>query len=52
MATTNKTNVYDLVTERIIEQMNKGIIPWQKPWNIVATNGTNSAINYVTRKAY
>ena len=52
MATTNKSNVYDLVTERIIEQMNKGIIPWQKPWNIVATNGTNSAINYVTRKAY
>ena len=55
MATTNKTNVYDLVTERIIEQMNKGIIPWHKPWSIVAngnTNGTNSAINYVTRKAY
>lgn len=50
--TTNKTNVYELVTDRIIEQMNKGIIPWQKPWNIVATNGTNSAINYVTRKAY
>lgn len=55
MATTNKSNVYDLVTERIIEQMNKGIIPWHKPWSIVAngnTNGTNSAINYVTRKAY
>lgn len=55
MTTTNKTNVYELVTERIIEQMNKGIIPWQKPWSIVAngnTNGTNSAINYVTRKAY
>lgn len=55
MATTNKSNVYDLVTERIIEQMNKGIIPWHKPWSIVSngnTNGTNSAINYVTRKAY
>lgn len=55
MATTNKSNVYELVTERIIEQMNKGIIPWHKPWSIVAngkTNGTNSAINYVTRKAY
>lgn len=53
--TTNRTNVYELVTERIVEQMNKGIIPWHKPWNIVTTenaNGTNAAINYVTRKAY
>ena len=24
--------VYQMVTDRIIEQMNKGIIPWHKPW--------------------
>lgn len=26
-------NVYDMVTERIIEQLKQGIIPWQKPWH-------------------
>lgn len=36
-----------MVTERIIEQMKKGIIPWQRPWT-----GTTGAINYVTRKPY
>lgn len=43
-----KTNVYQMVTDRIIEQLSKGIIPWQKPWS----GGENCAINYVTRKPY
>ena len=25
-------NVYEMVTERIIEQLENGIIPWQRPW--------------------
>lgn len=25
-------SVYELVTERIMDQLDKGIIPWQKPW--------------------
>ena len=25
-----KTNVYEMVTNRIIEQLEKGMIPWQK----------------------
>ena len=25
-------DIYAAVTERIIEQMEQGIIPWQKPW--------------------
>lgn len=24
-------NVYDMVTDRIIEELSKGIIPWEKP---------------------
>lgn len=27
-----KANVYDMVTDRIIEELSKGIIPWEKPW--------------------
>ena len=42
------TNVYQMVTDRIIEQMEKGIIPWHKPW----VGGTGVAISYTSRKAY
>lgn len=38
--------VYDYVTEKIIKELEKGNIPWQKPWN------GSPAINYVTRKPY
>ena len=27
-----KANVYEMVTERIIAELEKGNIPWQKPW--------------------
>lgn len=27
-----KLDVYDMVTDRIIEALEKGIVPWQKPW--------------------
>ncbi len=26
-------DVYGIINERIIEQLNKGTIPWQRPWN-------------------
>lgn len=41
-------NVYEIVTERILEQMQKGIVPWQRPWHGV--NGL--AISYTSRKPY
>lgn len=44
-------NVYEMVTARIIEQMDKGIIPWHKPWHI-AGKTEEMAINYVSRKPY
>ena len=30
--TKNKKDVYDLVTDKIIEQLEKGVLPWKKPW--------------------
>lgn len=27
------SKVYDLITQRIIEQLEKGVVPWKKPWN-------------------
>lgn len=42
-----KKDVYQIVTDRILAEMGKGIIPWQKPW---ITAG--SCINYVSRRPY
>lgn len=30
--TTKKTDVYAIVTDRIIAQLEQGVIPWRKPW--------------------
>lgn len=39
-------NVYRYVTDRIISELQKGNIPWRKPWK------GRKAINYVSRKEY
>jgi antirestriction protein ArdC len=44
---TDKKDMYQIVTNRIIEQLEKGVMPWQKTWN-----GYGLAKNYVTGKAY
>lgn len=41
-------DVYEIITNRILEQLEKGIIPWHKPW----TGGKDGAYNYVTERAY
>ena len=44
-----KTNIYDQITNQIINQMEQGIIPWQKPW----TNGTfRGCISHTSGRAY
>lgn len=42
------TKVYELVTQRIINELEKGYIPWQKPWTGIA----GGAVSHVTGKAY
>lgn len=43
-----KKSVYEMITERIIEQLENGVIPWQKPWS-----GTHSgAYNRISNKPY
>ena len=43
-----KTDVYSMVTDRIIEQMQNGIIPWHKPWCGISAG----AVSYATGKPY
>ena len=41
-------NVYEMVTNRIIEQLESGVIPWEKPW----TGVRDGAYNRVSKKSY
>lgn len=47
-----ENKVYQMVTDRIIEQMQKGIIPWRKPWHGAQATGDDVAISYASRRAY
>lgn len=42
------TNICNMVSDRIIEQLNKGIIPWQKPWFTVG----KGAISHSSGRPY
>ena len=41
-------SVYEMVTDRIIEQLEQGVIPWQKPW----TSVRSGAFNRISKKPY
>lgn len=41
-------NVYQMVTDRIIEQLKNGVVPWLKPWK----TSEEFAYNRVTKKPY
>ena len=42
-------DVYQIITERIVEQLENGVIPWQKPW-IAGAHGWPK--NLVSKKDY
>ena len=37
-------NVYEIVTEKIVEQLEQGVVPWKQPWGWPR--------NFVTRQEY
>jgi antirestriction protein ArdC len=39
--------IHEIVTNKIIEELEKGVIPWHKPWS-----GLGRCINYKSRKSY
>ena len=39
-------SVYDIVTERILSELETGVVPWRKPWR------TLPPANLVTKKTY
>ena len=42
-----KKSVYEIVTERILEKLEQGTIPWQRPWS-----GGGCPTNLVSGKEY
>lgn len=47
MSGLNTSKVYQIVTDRIIQQLQKGVIPWQKPWS-----DSGAPRNLVSKKPY
>ena len=41
-------NVYEIVTARILDQLQKGTVPWRKPWSTI----TAAPRNLITNKPY
>ena len=39
-------DIYKIVTDRILAQLEKGVVPWRRPWQ------GSEPINYITRKPY
>lgn len=48
MAKTKKTDVYQMVADRIMSELEKGIIPWHRPWIGCGSN----CISYTTDRPY
>lgn len=47
-ANKEKFDIYKMITDKIIAQLEQGIIPWRRPW----TGVMDGAISYVSRKPY
>ena len=41
-------NVFQIVTERILEELEQGVVPWEKPW----TGVRNGAYSRASGKPY
>src|SRR5450432_4636146 len=43
-------NVYEIITSRIIKQLETGVAPWQKPWRTSGSAGVPR--NFISGRAY
>jgi len=50
--TTSKPSIYQVVTDRIIDSLKNGIIPWQKPWKAPSYAGGSFPRNFRIGKLY
>lgn len=51
--TGNRKDIYQMVTDRIIDQLGKGVIPWRKPWATTANDNPETvAVSHETGRPY
>ncbi len=50
--TTDRPNVYQIVTDRILAGLKEGVIPWEKPWRTPTFTGGCFPRNFRTGKPY
>lgn len=48
--TNTKSDVYEIITERVIALLEKGTAPWSRPWG--ASAGTSAPANFISRRRY
>lgn len=46
------TTPYEVITDRIIGMLDKGVVPWRRPWKVTGTEGANRPTNAKSGKAY
>ena len=47
-----KFDIYAAISDRITAELEKGNIPWEKPWVCVGSPSTSLAVSYTTGKPY
>ena len=52
LKTSEKLNLYQILTDRIVANLEKGVIPWEKPWKSPKLSGGVFPRNFSTRKSY
>lgn len=40
-------NIYEIITNKIVEKLEKGVVPWRRPWN-----DAGLAVNWLTQRPY
>jgi len=49
-----KFDVYEFINQQVINQLEKGVLPWRKPWKVAIVEGQEYTIphNYATKRPY
>lgn len=49
-----KFDIYEFINEQVVKQLEKGVLPWRKPWKVAIVEGQQYNIphNYATKRPY
>lgn len=49
-----KFDIYEFINEQVVKQLEKGVLPWRKPWKVAIIEGQQYTIphNYATKRPY